>query len=72
MKMQDVRVIAKRLGINSFGRTKGELIREIQRTEGNFDCYGSAGDYCDQTACCFRTSCLDEGKPGAESKKATE
>ncbi len=46
MKMSEVRVIAKNLGINSFGMSKAELIKEIQRKQGNFDCYGSAGDYC--------------------------
>jgi hypothetical protein len=58
MKMQEIRLMAKKLGINSFGKTKIELIREIQRTEGNFDCYGTAVDSCDQLACLFRPSCL--------------
>ncbi|HOV85103.1 MAG TPA: hypothetical protein PLM79_02000 [Syntrophobacteraceae bacterium] len=62
MKMQDVRVMAKSMGIKCFGKTKANLIREIQRTEGNFDCYGSAREHCDQEACLFRSSCLDENK----------
>jgi hypothetical protein len=61
MKMQEIRQMAKKLGINSFGKTKADLIREIQRTEGNFDCYGTAVDDCDQQECLFRTPCL--GKP---------
>ncbi len=60
MKMQDVRAMAKSLGINSFGKNKTELIREIQRKEGNFDCYGTAVDNCDQKDCCFYDSCLGE------------
>jgi hypothetical protein len=60
MKMHEVRVIAKSLGINSFGKSKVELIKEIQRKQGNFDCYGSAMSYCDQLNCLFRTSCLSE------------
>ena len=60
MKMQEVRAIAKDLGVNSFGKSKVELIKEIQRKQGNFDCYGSAGDYCDQLECLFRSSCLSE------------
>ncbi len=60
MKMQEVRAIAKGMGINSFGKTKADLIREIQRAEGNFDCYGSAQDFCDQEECAFRDSCLQE------------
>ena len=62
MKIQEVRTIAKCLGINSFAKTKVDLIREIQRTEGNFDCYGTAGNYCDQVECLFRSSCLSEKK----------
>ena len=60
MKMQEVRAIAKSMGIKSFGKTKADLIREIQRAEGNFDCYGSAQDFCDQIDCSFRGSCLQE------------
>ncbi len=63
MKMQEVRQMAKRLGINSFGKTKTDLIREIQRTEGNFDCYGTALGDCDQEGCLFRPACLDKS-PG--------
>lgn len=68
MKMQEVRVIAKSLGINSFGKTKADLIREIQRAEGNFDCYGSAHGYCDQLECIFRSSCLEEHKESSKLK----
>ncbi len=62
MKMQDVKAKAKAMGISSFGKSKVELIREIQRKEGNFDCYGRAVDDCDQSECCFRDSCLDQPK----------
>jgi hypothetical protein len=62
MKMQDVRAMARERGVNSFGKTKTELIREIQRMEHNFDCYGTATGYCDQLECCFRSSCIQEEK----------
>jgi hypothetical protein len=58
MKMQEIQAKAKQLGIKSVGKTKANLIREIQRAEGNFDCFGTATDYCDQFACCFRSLCL--------------
>ncbi len=59
MKMQEVRAKAKAMGLkNTFGLTKTELIHMIQRAEGNFDCFGSATDYCDQFQCCFREDCL--------------
>ena len=69
MKMQDVRTKAKELGIKSFGKTKAALIREIQEKEGNFPCYGTATDSCDQLQCCFRSSCLEEGKPDAKRNR---
>jgi hypothetical protein len=52
--------MAKKMGINSFGKTKTDLIREIQRSEGHFDCYGTAWDQCDQLECAFRASCLEK------------
>jgi hypothetical protein len=60
MKMQEIRLMAKRLGVNSFGKTKTELIREIQRKEGYFDCFGRAVDDCDQVECLFRSPCLEK------------
>ena len=68
LKMQELRVIAKRHGINSFGKTKASLIREIQIAEGNFDCFGSAVEYCDQWGCRFRPLCFDEARKWSEKK----
>ncbi len=59
MKMQEVREKAKALGMKkTFGLSKTELIRQIQKTEGNFDCFRTAKDYCDQFQCCFREDCI--------------
>jgi hypothetical protein len=59
MKMQEVREKAKVLGLKkTFGLSKAELIRQIQMAEGNFDCFGTAKDFCDQFQCCFREDCL--------------
>ena len=64
MKMQEVRERVKALGLkNTFGLSKTELIRRIQKTEGNFDCFGTAKDYCDQDQCCFREDCLKPSVP---------
>ena len=59
MKMKEIQTMGKKCGINSFGKTKANLIREIQIAEGNFDCFGKAFEYCDQLKCCFRTICLN-------------
>jgi hypothetical protein len=64
MKMQEVREKAKALGLKkTFGLSKVELIRQIQRAEGNFDCFGTAQDFCDQYLCCFREDCLRPSVP---------
>ncbi len=60
MKMSEIRSLAKSLGIKSFGKSKVDLIKEIQTKQGNFDCFGTAGDYCDQLECLFRESCLSD------------
>ncbi len=49
MKIQEIRAKAKALRLkNTFGLSKAELIRRIQKAEGNFDCFGTAKAYCDQ------------------------
>ena len=37
-----------------------ELIRSIQRAEGNPDCFRRAQDYCDQLGCTWRPYCLEK------------
>lgn len=45
-------------------------IRKKQLREGNFDCFGKAGWYCDQVTCKYRSVCLK--KPvNAQSTKCT-
>ncbi len=58
MKMREIKEKAKALGIKTRAIKKADLIRQIQRAGGNFDCFGTAKDYCDQWDCCFREDCL--------------
>ncbi len=59
MKMDQIRDKARELGLTvPVGISKTDLIRSIQRREGYFDCFGTAYDYCDQFACCWRSLCL--------------
>jgi len=37
-----------------------ELIRSIQRAEGNPDCFDTAQGYCDQVNCAWRRYCLEK------------
>jgi hypothetical protein len=58
MTLRELQKLAKQLGLNPGKIRKVELIKAIQRAEGNFDCFGTAKDYCDQPNCLFREDCL--------------
>lgn len=59
MHMQEIREIAKVYGIKTAKQTKATIIKEIQRTEGNFDCFATAvNQQCDQTGCLWREDCF--------------
>ena len=60
MKMQDVRNIAKGMGINTGAkRTKQDLILEIQTKEGNIPCYKTRTE-CPEMNCLWRDDCLSK------------
>ena len=62
MKITSIRKLAAIQGINSVGLDKTDLIKAIQRAEGNFDCFGSnTVGYCDQPSCTWREDCLHNG-----------
>jgi hypothetical protein len=62
MKMQEVRNIAKKMNINiGPSRTKQDLIRDIQITEGNSPCYKTISD-CGIMNCLWRSDCLSKKK----------
>jgi len=59
MNMQEIRGLAKNLGIKASGMKKADLIQTIQLAEGNFSCFASAKDgECDQTKCIWRNDCF--------------
>lgn len=58
MTVKELQKMAKAMGIKASGLKKADMIKQIQRTEGNFDCFGTADDYCDQMYCLFREDCL--------------
>ncbi|MCE5181648.1 MAG: SAP domain-containing protein [Betaproteobacteria bacterium] len=60
MKMNEIKEIAKSHHIKPHGLSKTELVRGIQRIEGNFDCFATASDkYCNQIQCIWREDCFD-------------
>ena len=59
MKLSQIEKKAKELGIkNTWLYSKRDLVRAIQKTEGNFDCFGTATNYCDQSNCSWKEDCL--------------
>jgi len=59
MKLEQVRAIAKEIRINLGQMKKAELIRAIQRVEGNDDCFGTGhSQSCGQTGCLWRDDCI--------------
>ena len=57
MKIYDIRMIAKSMGINPKKMNKTDLIRSIQIEEGNTPCYQTEVSSCEQTDCCWRDDC---------------
>ncbi|OEU52794.1 MAG: hypothetical protein BA872_02415 [Desulfobacterales bacterium C00003060] len=45
------------------------VIHKKQLKEGNFDCFGKSGNYCDQLQCKYRQWCIRWEEAGQEVKK---
>jgi hypothetical protein len=59
MTIKQVKDFAKEKGVKAGNMKKENIIRAIQRSEGNFDCFGTAvSGECDQTNCLWRNDCL--------------
>jgi len=59
MTLKQVKDMAKTKGIKVGNMKKENIIRTIQKTEGNFDCFGAAiNGECDQADCFWREDCL--------------
>lgn len=56
----ELRAMVKGRGIKQQpGATKVELVRTLQRSEGNFDCFATAtAGQCDQLDCLWREDCF--------------
>jgi DNA-binding IscR family transcriptional regulator len=59
MTISQVREIARKRGIRTARMAKADIVRAIQRAEGNFDCFGTATEEeCDQEECLWREECF--------------
>jgi hypothetical protein len=56
--MHGVREKARMLNLNPGKMKKADLIRAIQAKEGNFPCFETAKDFCNQMECCWKSDCL--------------
>ncbi len=68
MKLEEVRRMAKLQSISAGKLSKSELIKSMQRNEGNFDCFATAYEgVCNQTRCSWRNDCFEASRQGALS-----
>ena len=60
MKLREIKVIAKGKSVKAGNMKKAELIKAIQKAEGNFDCFETAilGE-CNQPDCLWKGDCLN-------------
>jgi hypothetical protein len=58
MKLQEIKKVAKKKGLDTAQVTKDELIRAIQLGEGNVPCFGiGKATECGQSTCLWREDC---------------
>lgn len=59
MTLKQVKEIARQKEIKVGNMKKENIIRAIQKAEGNFECFGTAiSGICDQVNCLWREDCL--------------
>lgn len=58
MKMPEIRIKAKSIGLKPGKTKKADLIRAIQAQEGNAPCFAPNRESCDQTGCCWYSDCV--------------
>jgi hypothetical protein len=58
MNMNEIKIIARERGIKTGSLKKSDLIKAIQRQEGNSDCFGDVASVaCEQTGCLWFGDC---------------
>jgi len=61
MERQVLDKVLGEMNTDTLGMSILDFTRLIQRTEGNFDCFGTAADgVCDQGSCLWRETCFTE------------
>lgn len=58
MKIADIKIKAKVLGVSPGKLNKSNLILAIQKAEKNTPCFGTGTPACPYLDCCWRTDCI--------------
>ena len=59
MTVNEIKIIAKKMGIKAGKMKKADLVRTIQSTEGNTPCFQTGVmATCGQENCCWRSDCM--------------
>ena len=58
MNIRKIREKARNMGLKDLTASKTELVRIIQKAEGNSPCFGTAVGNCPHSDCCFRQDCF--------------
>jgi hypothetical protein len=58
MKIEEVKAKAKEVGVKPGRMNKTDLIRAIQRHEGNVACFKNGVENCEQMNCLWRQDCM--------------
>jgi len=59
MTFNDIRRMAKDMGINTYGMKKADAVRAIQRAENSIECFATERvNSCHEDGCLWRNECL--------------
>jgi len=59
MNFNQIRAMAKGMNINTYRMNRTAVIRSIQRTENNIECFATERIlHCNETSCLWREDCL--------------
>jgi hypothetical protein len=59
MTFNEIRRMAKGMGVNTYRMKKTDLVRGIQQAESAIECYGTERvDFCNEHECLWRKDCL--------------
>jgi|WetSurMetagenome_2_1015567.scaffolds.fasta_scaffold27022_1 hypothetical protein len=58
MNFNELRKMAKRMGVNTYRVKKPDIVRSIQREENNIQCFGTSRvEHCCEHECLWRNDC---------------